>query len=603
MSLPKKCCIIGLDGRVINDLDDLMDTSASSASELQTTAAAMTLTEIEIFLKSNGIYDEIYPVLEAYELDSIELLSNLLKSEEFKELFPSLKLRLKLREALRKHEDFESQKSKVPAVVDIDYSETISLPTLSSTPITEPCTSGAQKCFQERTVLFLSSEENNVGEVTANRSSPSRDVLNTIKDINPSKRIRLDIQSLNLPQLLEESITGKALVAIYNKYQEFEPKYQGYLCDVIVQHFLNQPTFQRLTNEDFDAIADNIITVFPKEVKTTYFIEPLKKKFSKENKSGFARGKLTDKYRNRLTFLRKAGLISSQRETGRRSDDADELQVSLSISIEDQTKNDLLWLQHNTEPWHTVEEKWKSTFKYRKNLLESSSIPNDELTKIFNILKNPMGHTLIDWDFKELHEESYGKLFSGFDNIFKILVDLRRKTLNKNEHLLLDIIENPQDNFASNTREYIQLSLLISLLPPKQFKRCSKAWIPSTDECKEGIVSHVKIPGDIPKAIEDKKKKLAKYGLTLQPFVIIEGASYNNISNVYVSFNNILYKVNSVLKGVDTCFQIITIFDLKYPYEAEHVWLFLQKSVYNIHTKYDNIPNILDIINKIKNRS
>lgn len=116
----------------------------------------------------------------------------------------------------------------------------------------------------------------------------------------------------------------------------------------------------------------------------------------------------------------------------------------------DQTKNDLLWLQHNSEPWHIVEEKWKSTFKYRKDLLQSSSMPNNELTKIFNILKNPMGHTLIDWDFQELHKNSYGKLFSCFDNIFKILVELRKKTLNKNESLLLDIIENPQDNFASS---------------------------------------------------------------------------------------------------------------------------------------------------------
>lgn len=63
----KKGCIIGVDGRVIEDLDELM----GSASELETTATTgtgtitgVTPTEIEIFLKSNGIYDEIYPVLE-----------------------------------------------------------------------------------------------------------------------------------------------------------------------------------------------------------------------------------------------------------------------------------------------------------------------------------------------------------------------------------------------------------------------------------------------------------------------------------------------------------------------------------------------------------
>lgn len=105
--------------------------------------------------------------------------------------------------------------------------------------------------------------------------------------------------------------------------------------------------------------------------------------------------------------------------------------------------------------------------------------------------------------------------------------------------------------------------------------------------------------GDIANIIEEKRKKFDKYGLPLLPFIIIEGPSYTDINYIYVSYNHILYKVPSVLKGVDVCFQLIHVFNLKYPYESEHVWMFIQLGIYNMKTIYDKIPNILDIVNKI----
>lgn len=55
--------------------------------------------------------------------------------------------------------------------MDLEYSESSGLSPLSSTTVfseSEHCTSVSQECFQEGTVLFLSSEESNVSdEVTA----------------------------------------------------------------------------------------------------------------------------------------------------------------------------------------------------------------------------------------------------------------------------------------------------------------------------------------------------------------------------------------------------------------------------------------------------
>lgn len=52
----------------------------------------------------------------------------------------------------------------------------------------------------------------------------------------------------------------------------------------------------------------------------------------------------------------------------------------------------------------------------------------------------------------------------------------------------------------------------------------------------------------------------------------------------YVHLNNILYKVPSVLAALDICFQTHQVFHLKYSFESENIYLFIQIAIYNITT-------------------
>lgn len=71
--------------------------------------------------------------------------------------------------------------------------------------------------------------------------------------------------------------------------------------------------FSRLVNEDFEFLAREITKIFPNERKEVYYIPAIRKRHSRDNKCGFARGKLLDKYKNKLTFLRRAKLIPTTR--------------------------------------------------------------------------------------------------------------------------------------------------------------------------------------------------------------------------------------------------------------------------------------------------
>lgn len=69
------------------------------------------------------------------------------------------------------------------------------------------------------------------------------------------------------------------------------------------------PISVRLTNNILSLVSDAIVELFPKECKELYYASPLRKRHSKNNRSGIARGKLVDKNRNMLQFLRKCKLL------------------------------------------------------------------------------------------------------------------------------------------------------------------------------------------------------------------------------------------------------------------------------------------------------
>lgn len=63
--------------------------------------------------------------------------------------------------------------------------------------------------------------------------------------------------------------------------------------------------FRPLKNEDFESISKEIEEVFPTETRITYYIPPVAKRHSRNNKSITSRGKLVDKYRNKIRDFKK----------------------------------------------------------------------------------------------------------------------------------------------------------------------------------------------------------------------------------------------------------------------------------------------------------
>lgn len=120
-------------------------------------------------------------------------------------------------------------------------------------------------------------------------------------------------KDVNLESLLSADVIGQALVQ-KSKCKSLTNADRDRISDIVVTHCLNK--YKKMDHEQFDVLAGNIVKLFSNEKKSTYFIPPIKKSNSSRQKSERARGKLVEKYRNKLHLLK---LLSGEINTTARN--------------------------------------------------------------------------------------------------------------------------------------------------------------------------------------------------------------------------------------------------------------------------------------------
>ncbi|XP_058792725.1 uncharacterized protein LOC131665107 [Phymastichus coffea] len=150
-------------------------------------------------------------------------------------------------------------------------------------------------------------------------------------------------------------------------------------------------------------------------------------------------------------------------------------------------------------------------------------------------------------------------------------------------------------NINADSKVYVQMLLLSFMLPStariSQGRR--KQWKPSCLESFEGIITHVKIYGDIEKRQEEKKLFAKSKRITLQPYIIVVGEEDCRVESSYLVIDDNEYEMPSLQAAIDYCFKSFHVFSAKYPPQSEHLWLLLQNGVYKFHTRWD--PLILSV--------
>lgn len=102
--------------------------------------------------------------------------------------------------------------------------------------------------------------------------------------------------------------------------------------------------------------------------------------------------------------------------------------------------------------------------------------------------------------------------------------------------------------------------------------------------------------------MEEYIKCLSKENNPIQPFILLVGTPIDP-KEILVFFDTIKYKVFSIVHAIDLCFKVFHLFNLEYPSQSCTVWLFIQKYLFSLTTKFDKpchiLGQILSDLNKI----
>lgn len=108
-------------------------------------------------------------------------------------------------------------------------------------------------------------------------------------------------------------------------------------------------------------------------------------------------------------------------------------------------------------------------------------------------------------------------------------------------------------------------------------------------------------PGDIQTKIDEVKQKALRSKLSVQPYLIKCGAGDDGAHNYYLIIDKVMWKFTSPMKAFDTLFKSYHVLHATYPAAAAHLYVLIQRCVYQIITKYDQIvPYIADLVSLAK---
>ncbi|CAH0552629.1 unnamed protein product [Brassicogethes aeneus] len=400
---------------------------------------------------------------------------------------------------------------------------------------------------------------------------------------------------VDLKSILNNYAEGRAILQLCNKgKKEIPESHKQILVDKTVDYFIQNGLKLNVTASD--TISQQIKKLFPDEV-VEYYFAPQGGKAPK--------GKLLAKFYNQIRKLKTCGLVEAKLLKRKHSKSPSEPLPEPEEDSEN-IKKRLKYAQEG-ERWEEIKTLWRSSQNYRKRMLLESNAENVvDFLKEWPAYKNPMGYTLIEIDFKLTFPDAENNIFTKWvpfsDNVLDIFKSKIKDKLCKQ---ILEKYLNDVENISEEGKNAVILHTIHAALVPTS-KRVIKSGKKKTlEKCTiTDSQDSFMLTGHSITEIEEKLLRQKSRQLPVQPLlvVLLEDTLFQP-KQYLVYFDNVKYKFFSVISALNCCFQILHVFNLKYPIECQAVWLFIQKFLYNIKTEYDVVlPNVTIFINELNKR-
>ena len=207
----------------------------------------------------------------------------------------------------------------------------------------------------------------------------------------------------DLEDFLNSSSIGAVVLRAQRRFNYISSDQRNHLVRICIDRLID--THGRLRNEHFEKLSENIVSLFPNESKGVYYIPP-------NSGKKMSNGKLVDRYRNVRRII-----TSSSKEDKEQEKEAE------GGEVDTQLKTNLLFLQHNTEPWTKVLECWQTTLTLRKADLSEGTNLKAVFLK-WPCLSTNLGWQLFERDFDMLYPDKLTTLIEIWDDMAPKLWDL-----------------------------------------------------------------------------------------------------------------------------------------------------------------------------------
>ncbi|KAE9522651.1 hypothetical protein AGLY_016956 [Aphis glycines] len=338
---------------------------------------------------------------------------------------------------------------------------------------------------------------------------------------------------------------------------------------MIIDYYYKQK--KTMTIDLADNISNAIVKSFPTEIKDVYFLKDFSCKAPK--------GKVYAKYFNTMKRLKDVGLKSTKKIFEDKSilsrSSQDQMDFYLNENESGSVELTNILINDEDLSWPEIETIWRKTVNFRLKFIKENN--TSSIFKKWVHYTKPLGYKLVEIDFCHM--------YSKFKN-------LSVKFGDKLSTLLQIFDDRVKD--SGNGKFLTMLYLLHSLFIPTSKKvtldeNGKKSTIKFSIRDSQNIFILV-----APTAVELELiiNKLKSQSNSIQPCILVVG-SLLYPKQVLVYFDDVKYKLLTVLKAIDVCFKIFHVFNLEYPLECSNVWLFLQVYFYEISTKYDKSCNLV----------
>ncbi|KAJ1528938.1 hypothetical protein ONE63_007307 [Megalurothrips usitatus] len=385
--------------------------------------------------------------------------------------------------------------------------------------------------------------------------------------------------------------------------REYE-KDQNKLTEIIIENkILNSSNF-KIKSDEFPEIVKSIQSLFPGEEEASYFI-PYRN--SEGSQKCQAKGKLVSKYYTLRKEMTAAGIISKKRESVDSDDDDDpspgkRIYPTIMLRLSSIQK----LLKSKPKKGASKRARGGNDNTEREEVGDVDTTVTSYIAT-YPALRSKEGYTLFETDFAHLYPHHTLRIYSEFDD-FSTRALKALNSIEKKPNALENNLEILEDGDLSDEAKHLvvllSLCYLDNVVTVTRTKRDNKvlSWRPPQPEIQEGFITHVETPGRADSFISKRYEKFASWGLPVQPFVVVCGPSVEEIDDCFVVLSKTVKfnGIQSVRRALDICFKIIHAVNAEYSCESYRLWMLIQKRLYKLDTKADNVKNDAQLPNVLK---